>query len=859
MQIGDKFTIAGSFTRAYGRIGIGLLASPSSRSSFADATNNYAVSVNLDGPAYTGSGYGSWYLAYNGGATSAASFGGNQTNYHDFIFTFTLTAANRMNITVKDNTSSTTSTFNDVQLNTSNPITDYSIYLQDDYDGGQSRNAYWGLSASSNASIQSTGALSIGSSNTSFSIANAITDGYYADQTTSGTSYANALTKAGTGTVTLTAANTYTGLTTVSGGTLKLNNSGGGTLPSANNVTISNGGTLQISSNQTLNNVTLSSGGTLIIDNGVTLTINGTLNQNGGTITNNGSIAYGTNAILSYGGTSSQATGSELISSIPNLVINNSSGVALSSVTKLTKSLTITSGTLTTGGNLTLGSTASGTAYVAAISSGGISGNVTVQRWFPAQRAYRVLSTPFTATQNISAITNSLAVTGLSTATGSGTYASSSGNPSVFTYNATAAAGSALTGVTDATASIWKYTQPIYVMVRGQANEGNGLSSGQSGNSYTTGGGPTAFAISATGALNDGTTVADYSLQYSGGANNYNLVGNPYASPINLKLLKSNGGAINSNANIGGTFYVYNPYKSSTGAAVFAGGYDAYTNDGTTNVIIPSMGAFFIQAGAAGQTIQFAETAKSTGTPLVLMGTGSTTPKLRLTAVNSYGEMDALQVRIDAGAGNGSTDRYDAAKWSNINFDMYSIASDGSKLCIDARGNDVTVIPIGIKTNLTANDFTLKVTSIEGMEDKTVILRDKLLQTETVLKAANDSYTFSITKDTATKGDNRFELVLQNNKTTAVIDNTNNNTIAVQLSPNPVADQLTITLGKDAVSTTSVTNVRVLTADGQTLQTQQAGVGASSIKVGLQGIGKGILLVEVKNDKVSSVQKVVKE
>jgi autotransporter passenger strand-loop-strand repeat protein len=49
---------------------------------------------------------------------------------------------------------------------------------------------------------------------------------------------------------------------------------GGTTLPSTNNVVVNNG-TLRISSNQTLNNLTVASGATLIVDAGVTLTING--------------------------------------------------------------------------------------------------------------------------------------------------------------------------------------------------------------------------------------------------------------------------------------------------------------------------------------------------------------------------------------------------------------------------------------------------------------------------------------------------------------------------------------------------------------------------------------------------------
>lgn len=138
-----------------------------------------------------------------------------------------------------------------------------------------------------------------------------------------------ALTKAGSGTLVLTGTNSYTGTTTVSAGTLQLNKTGGATLPSTNDVVI-NGGTLTVSTNQTLNNVTLASGATLTIASGVTLTINGTFNNNGGTVTTGGGvIAYGAGASLVYGASTQQSVTSTSLSwpttSGPtNVTINNS-------------------------------------------------------------------------------------------------------------------------------------------------------------------------------------------------------------------------------------------------------------------------------------------------------------------------------------------------------------------------------------------------------------------------------------------------------------------------------------------------------------------------------------------------------
>ena len=140
------------------------------------------------------------------------------------------------------------------------------------------------------------------------------------------------LIKDGTGTLTLTGANTYTGLTQVKGGILQFNRTGGTTLPVTNNVDII-GGTLQVITNQTLNNVTLSTG-TLQIDNGITLTINGTFTLVNGTINlvGTGKIAYGSSGRVAYAGSSAQTTSTSEIpttSGPKGIIVDNNTGQGL--------------------------------------------------------------------------------------------------------------------------------------------------------------------------------------------------------------------------------------------------------------------------------------------------------------------------------------------------------------------------------------------------------------------------------------------------------------------------------------------------------------------------------------------------
>lgn len=140
------------------------------------------------------------------------------------------------------------------------------------------------------------------------------------------------LTKAGAGAgvLSLTGANTYTGLTTVSAGTLQLNRTGGTTIPATNDVTVT-GGTLRISTNQTLNNLVVN-GGNVTVDNGVTLTINGTLTLTSGKITLgtgnvvvNGSISGG--SATSYIVTSGTGTLTQTFSSARVFPVGQSASI----------------------------------------------------------------------------------------------------------------------------------------------------------------------------------------------------------------------------------------------------------------------------------------------------------------------------------------------------------------------------------------------------------------------------------------------------------------------------------------------------------------------------------------------------
>ncbi len=493
---------------------------------------------------------------------------------------------------------------------------------------------------------------------------------------------------------------------------------------------------------------------------------------------------------------------------------------------------------------LTIQSTSAGTGSISAVIGvlNGV-GNVTMQQWITAQRGYRALSNPFTTMQPLSQLTDNFAITGNGTGL-------TPGNPSAFLFNPNAGSGSALTAINDASSHCWNYIHPAYMAIRGKGSQG--INFDYTSCSDCSSDAPTAFIIDATGTLNDGTHVPDYSLQYTNSANNYNLVGNPYASAINLRNLQSNGGAISANANIGSVFYVYNPAKNSGASTVLRGGYDVYLNDGSADVIIPSMGAFYILAKAAGQTINFNESAKTTASALSVMGSGNAGPDLQLVVENNEGVWDEVQFRFEDVATDKATDRFDAEKWNNQLFDFYSISFEQKNLAVDTRSLSATVIPLGIKTNITDSSFRIKVKRIDGLNDFQVILKDKLLHTEARLQSVQDSLCFKITGDTSTKGDNRFELVFfPKNRMAMAVDDT---VSSIKIYPNPFADHLTIQTGTNGHATI----IQLLDTEGKTIK--KINSSQSVIRMSLKPLPAGIYFLRVlNNDGTTSIQKIIKQ
>jgi hypothetical protein len=606
-----------------------------------------------------------------------------------------------------------------------------------------------------------------------------------------------------------------------------------------------------VSSNQSVMNLTINQGAAVSLAANLEVA---------GNLVNNGTLS-GTGALVFNGNVTQQISGTGRIGNMTN---DNSNGLTIASgagnAIGITGILTLHTGNLATGDNLVLVSDSLGTAALAPLPAGAsVTGNVTVERWMLAQRGYRTMGHPFKSALPLSQLEDDFSisgsgtgfVTGLGYSTASVSYYDSVGvNPPAFKRPLSNAPNTTSTPV-------WTTGRGILALVRGKGNEGLG-------GTYADVTQPSAFAADATGELNQG--AVEYKLGANAVGTSFNLVGNPYAAPINIRLLKSNNGAaMNSNngsAGIGNTIYVYNPHKnagiSATPSQEVRGGIDAYTNDGTTDIIIPSFGAFFVQAKAAGNIIAFDENVKAVDQqPITIMG-GSPS-RLTLSLENNRGSWDDIKIRWDKEAGAEGTDSYDGAKMHNELLDLYSITSDNKQLCIDSRSdsfNREEIIPLGISTEVKDPSFRFRVSAYEMPANIQVYLRDKLLNTETLLSAINDIYGFAITSDSLSKGDKRFELVIRFRKEAPVpVDDVS---AGVKITPNPFRNELLVQLGAEARSS-GITQVRLISMNGTVVKTTKAAANASMIRVNIADLAAGVYFAEVTNDKVRTIKQVIRQ
>jgi hypothetical protein len=134
----------------------------------------------------------------------------------------------------------------------------------------------------------------------------------------------------------------------------------------------------------------------ILIDSGASLTVAGNTIEIAGTITNNGTLTSSSGTVEMEGSLAQNISANTFSSNtLLNMIINNPSGVTLGGTLNVTGFVKITSGNLESGGYLTLVSTPSQTALIDGSGTGDVTGNVTMQRYLASGFGYKYFSSPF--------------------------------------------------------------------------------------------------------------------------------------------------------------------------------------------------------------------------------------------------------------------------------------------------------------------------------------------------------------------------------------------------------------------------------------------------------------------------------
>lgn len=587
-----------------------------------------------------------------------------------------------------------------------------------------------------------------------------------------------------------------------------------------------------------------------------------------GDIDNNGTLTL-SNGTLNVTGSNTQTFDFGVSDTTKRLELDKSSGTATINSGKLsiTDGLLATQGTIDGGEKLVMKSVVDKTAIVEQ-STGGTVDNIVIERYIPAKRAYRLLSSPVTTSTTIKYNwqenqnnTSTSYANNSNTAAGYGTHiagsttgangfdATLSGAASLFVFGNTAQTWSAISNTTATNALI--AGAPFRLMVRGDR------SIDMSTNTPT----PTTTTLRTSGTLKIGT-YTNTSLSIV--SNGYNFIGNPYQSAVNMAGVLTNSSNLNTNF-----YYVWDPKVGGTNGR---GAYVTYTFAGNTNSVSGSavnqylqpMQACFVKTLANGAaSITFNENNKYTATNENVYRTQSSktataSASLRLTLFESNA-FSQLQTPADGALlffndnYSNAVDSNDAAKMSNLDENM-AVLVDNTKLSIGSfqYPQDNTVFPLVIEQYRYAN-YTL-VADLNDYNGLTPYIHDKFSQTYTEV-SSSVNYTFSVDASNAqSSANNRFEIVY---KTTSALSLTDFTTESVSLYPNPSTNNdFNLQLPSGAINY----EVKVYNILGQLIPLKSNEIGYNTLNFKANtDLPAGVYQVVITKDETKIVKKWIKE
>lgn len=473
-------------------------------------------------------------------------------------------------------------------------------------------------------------------------------------------------------------------------------------------------------------------------------------------------------------------------SQVTNFNLNRTNQLTLGSQEIAVKEVVnIAAGTLNANGSLRLISTSGYTAMVTEVgATGNIIGNVVIDRFIPSVgRRFRFIAAPVLASSNvtfrdgwqndtygngfnmfITGGTGGSGPVGLQNYNTEGFDWTLSNSPSIFTYDET----------NTNLSQVWVpinnvLTQTITAgtgyraFIRGDRSDAGRLDGSVNTQNATT--------LRVRGAIPVGNFPFTLTFTGASGDPGWNLLGNPYPSPVDWDEFHD-AGRTGSSPDYSGTdyehldatIYIYDPnlngYRS----------YNAFSNVGTLpNGQIPLGQAFFVKTTNSNPSMMFRESHKINSNPYSAFKTDQPDNHFKVTL--KYNEFNADEFVFKYFAGSSETyDPADIIKFQNPTVNISSYGSDNKFLTVSCMTEDAVndTIHLAVSGSVTGTyQF-----AFAGLPDfapgKGVYLIDNF--TSSVVNMRNTaSYDFNInTSNTASFGNNRFIIVIDNQSNTGL-------------------------------------------------------------------------------------------
>ena len=587
--------------------------------------------------------------------------------------------------------------------------------------------------------------------------------------------------------------------------------------------------------------------GTLTIAAGTTVTLNG------GSASGAGIIKGSSTSNLSIGGTGTSGsykfdqTTPGTTNVLKDLTLSGTATATLVNALNIVGGATpgtviVGSGTtLNTAGFLTLLSNATGTANIG-ISTGTINGNITVERYIPANgRKFRFLASPLVGGSTLQWRDNAGSTSGRGTQiTGpTGTVDASLQNPkSALYYNETLVGGT----ITD--------------YARWPNIDGNTSLTNGKGYRIFIRGDRTIDLMTAVNSTNNATTIwvngsypsnpVTMPITYTaGGGIGWNLVGNPYPCTIDWDLVKAQGSTSDYN-NISDAIYIWHPLNTNYNS----GGYTSYVSgigSGTPNVgtrYISSSQGFMVKATGSSPVLKIYESHKVSAQQGSKIFKNTDEPShMRLKLSIDTIQFDDAVIHFTEGATKNFDRKYDA-------FDItqgigFLTADLKDTLAINGfpklHVNDVAKIYIN---NLITGKYKIMFSDMSTFDQTfDAYLIDHYLNKNTLIKE-DVIYSFNIdTNNLFTSGGTRFEIIFGESKTS--YENILNRKNETQLSvyPNPATDVLNIN-----ISNANFKNSKVMITNVSGQQLINTNMIGDNAQLNIESLSNGVYFVTVSNE-----------